>query len=157
MGGSVGGLRVPRWYLALGGGGVALIVAGLVLALVSASASTRLYNATMCYNGSRVLDTSEGYLGHALSKVNVTLVNRGGCILRVEGVEVRPGGRLALEPGVRIHVEAPSDCTYCVETRGVEVVYGYAALSIPALILSIAGFALVLYASLRLVEGGAAE
>ncbi len=157
MGGGVSGLRVPRWYLMLGGGGVALIVAGLALALVSASASTRPYKTMMCYNGGRVLDTSEGYLGHALSKVNVTLVNRGECILRVEGVEVEPGGRLVLEPGARVRVEAPSGCTYCIETRGVEVVYEHAVLSIPALILSIAGFALVLYASLRLVEGGVNE
>ncbi len=143
--------RVPRWYLTLGSTGVTLILLALLLAFASASSSTRPYSSTLCYTSGGLLDSSEGFLGHALVEVNVTLVNRGSCVLRVNETPVPPGASLRLEPGSRVLVEAGPGCLYCLETRGVEVVYSYALLSIPALILSVVGFALVLYASMRLL------
>ncbi len=144
-------MRGHRLYAAVG---VTLLLAALLLGLVSASASYERFHASRCFDSCGLVRVYRLWEGVALREgVNVTVVNRGSAPISVNGSVVEPGGAAVYRSALVLNVSG-SSCDFCVAVDGVRVEMPYALLSIPAAVLSVAGFALVIYSLMLRVYAG---
>ena len=141
--------------LAYGVVGVALLVVALLLGLVSASTRYERFHAARCFEGCGVVHIYRLWEGAALREgVNVTLVNRGSAAILVNGTLVEPGGVARYRSALVLNVTGGPSCSFCVSVDGWRVLMPYALLAVPAAVLSLTGFALVIYSLMLRVYGG---
>ena len=133
--------------LLLGLAGVVALVAALLMAFLAANVKLVRWEGRGCFTGCGRLPVYTIWEGVPLAQgVNVTVTNTGSSPVLVEGHVVPPGGSLTLRGAAYIDVSSDSgSCEVCVRVAGWRVVQPYALLSIPAAVLSIIGFALVIY------------